>query len=194
MQPHSCAALAVFTYLHGDLVMAMKEEKTLRPDEFRFSKFDVRVETPHYFQKIYHIEIENFSRSERMLELRIGKDYPCHLRIKEIDYDAEKCKFVHSNHNTTAYSEETFQLRPYSNRLDAWYKVPVPSRRTEVSHDIAGDMLGSAHLQIHNPHSQNGQKPPFVPFEMILYDTRTDEKDPIRRREMKYHVWVESAH
>ncbi len=189
MQPHSCAALTVFTYLHGDLVMAMREEKNLEPKEFRFSKFDVRVETPSYRQKIYRVEIENFSRSQSMLKLRIGQDYPCHLEIKEIDYNAEKCKFVHS-HDTRAYSEEVFTLVPYSNRFTANYRVPIPIRYGEIIHDVSGDILGSMHLQIHNSFDKDQKKPVFSPLELTIYDTRTNETDPVRRREFKYHTWV----
>lgn len=192
MQPHSCAAFTVFTYLHGDLVNAIRADKDIYQGQFRFNQLDVRVEKPNYEQKIYHVEVEGFSRSQSELKLRIGKDYACHVKIREIDYDAEKCKLVHG-HDTVAYSEEIFQLRPYSNRFEANYKVPVPIRNTEVKHDIAGDIIGSMHLQIHNLDAQSDKKIPFTAFEMIMYDTRTDEKDPIRRRDMKYHTWVEYA-
>lgn len=184
MQPHSCAALTVFTYLHGDLVMAMREGKDIDRSKFSHSEFDIRVQTPSYKQKIYHVTAEGFSRSQAELRLTIGKDYPCRLRIVGINYDADECKFIH-DHPTKAYSQEEFRLFPTSLRFEAHFRVPVPVTYGVISHDVWGDIRGTV--------TQDNRKVARTPFEVILYDTRTNETDPVRRRDWQYHTWVEFA-
>ncbi len=193
MQPHSCAALTVFAYLHMDLVRANQLNVSLDKSQFRFKTFDIRVQTPSLRQKIYSVEVELYSRSQNELRLTIGKDYPCRLRIGYINYAADECQFVH-DHPTIAYSQEVFRLFPSSSRAEARFRVPLPVYIGVVDHDVVIDMLGDMHKKPVEVENGVVKKISSSSFELSLYDTRSNETDPVRRRYYQYHTWVLGAY
>ena len=158
MQPHSGAAITVITHLWPKL--------HLDEEQLQFRRFEIYTQ---YFRrtKLHSLLVERINPQSEELTLQIGKDWPCHLKIR-FNPVRQEVKFLEHSHGRT--QEEWRLFLP--NRLEGdYWSEPIAGFSTR--HVINADVLDSERTQIRFADVFEG-----------------DEEDPRRKYNFQYECRI----
>ena len=158
MQPHTGAAITLITHLWPNVCVPI--------DQLKHRQFEIQTQY-HRRSKIHSIYIENTNPREQEIVVRIGKDWPCHLKLR-LNPTREEVKVVEHSHGST---QEEFRLF-LPRRLEGEYRSE-PIRGFTTRHIITGDVIDSERTQVRFADVFEG-----------------DEEDPRRRYNYQYECKI----
>jgi|GEM_PF-1560868 len=153
MQPHTGAVITIISHFWPQAGRHQPSCPTwLLPLEvFPHKLFEVYTE---YYKKtkLHSVRIERINLRTEELEFTIGKDWPCHLKVR-LNYVRDEVEFIEHSHGTTQEKFSLFLPRRLEGR---YYSEPVGGFSTK--HFVEGTVIDSEATQIKFADSFEGDK------------------------------------